>query len=104
MIVGNYQERAQIEKEIFTQLVEKLNDKHYRQYFCRWFLKFNTLLLDGHGRMQLTQEQQGGNLQLPPSNSLSALFRDDKKELKLEELYMTLLVFILLLIRQIWAN
>ncbi|WP_223295251.1 ATP-dependent nuclease [Allochromatium vinosum] len=79
MIVGNYQERAQIEKEIFTQLVEKLNDKHYRQYFCRWFLKFNTLLLDGHGRMQLTQEQQGGNLQLPPSNSLSALFRDDKK-------------------------
>lgn len=29
--------------------------------------------------MQLTNEKQGGNLQSPPINSLSALFRDDEK-------------------------
>jgi predicted ATPase len=79
MIVGNYQERVQIRKESLTQAVGQVNNGHFREWFCQWFLKFNTLLLDGQGRMQLVREQTGGNLQSPPHNSLSALFRDDEK-------------------------
>jgi len=79
MIVGNYQERVQIRKENLPQTIEQLNIEPFRQWFCQWFLKFNTLLLDGQGRMQLANTQDGGNLQSPPQNSLSALFRDDEK-------------------------
>ncbi|UKA03070.1 ATP-dependent nuclease [Photobacterium damselae] len=79
MIVGNYQERIQIRKEDLTRSIGQVNTGHFRQWFCQWFLRFNTLLLDGQGRMQLAREQQGGNLQSPPHNSLSALFRDDEK-------------------------
>ncbi|WP_319784113.1 ATP-dependent nuclease [Oceanisphaera sp. IT1-181] len=79
MIVGNYQERVQIRKENLTQTMGKTNEGHFREWFCQWFLRFNTLLLDGQGRMQLVREQNGGNLQSPPQNSLSALFRDDEK-------------------------
>lgn len=79
IIVGNYQERIQIPKEELKQSIGQVNNAHFRQWFCQWFLKFNTLLLDGQGRMQLVREQPGGNLQSPPQNSLSALFRDDEK-------------------------
>lgn len=79
MIVGNYQERIQISKEHLTQSIGQVNNGHFRQWFCQWFLKFNTLLLDGQGRMELVREQQGGNLQSAPHNSLSALFRNDEK-------------------------
>lgn len=79
MIVGNYQERIQIRKENLIQAIGQINNGHFREWFCQWFLKFNTLLLDGQGRMQLAREQNGGNLQSPPHNSLSALFRDDEK-------------------------
>ena len=79
LIVGNYQERVQISRANIAQTIGQVNNGHFRQWFCQWFLKFNTLLLDGQGRMQLAREQQGGNLQSPPLNSLSALFSDDKK-------------------------
>lgn len=79
IIVGNYHERIQISKENLRQSIGQVNTGHFRHWFCNWFLKFNTLLLDGQGRMQLACEQQGGNLQSPPQNSLSALFRDDEK-------------------------
>ncbi|PMR72067.1 ATP-dependent nuclease [Billgrantia endophytica] len=79
IIVGNYQERIQITKKDLEQAIGQVNTGHFRQWFCQWFLRFNTLLLDGQGRMQLAREQNGGNLQSPPQNSLSALFRDDEK-------------------------
>ncbi|EOW9393500.1 ATP-dependent endonuclease [Vibrio cholerae] len=79
LIVGNYDERMQIPKAELLQSVSQNNLGHFRQWFCQWFLRFNTLLLDGQGRMQLVREQAGGNLQSPPQNSLSALFRDDEK-------------------------
>ena len=79
IILGDYSQRITIEKINLLQAISQNNNGHYRQWFCQWFLKFNTLLLDGQGRMQLTNDQQGGNLQSPPQNSLSALFRDDTK-------------------------
>lgn len=49
----------------------------YTQRFCSWFLKFNTLMLDGQSRISLVNEQPGGNLQQEPHTSFQALFRDD---------------------------
>lgn len=79
IILGNYNERIQISKKDLNQAIDNVNTGYFRQWFCSWFLKFNTLLLDGQGRMQLVREQHGGNLQSPPQNSLSALFRNDEK-------------------------
>jgi len=79
LILGNYKERIQIQKSNLVQAIEQTNVAQYRTWFCQWFLRFNTLLLNGQGRMQLTADQQGGNLQTPPQNSLSSLFRDDNK-------------------------
>ncbi|SBS64509.1 ATP-dependent nuclease [Vibrio splendidus] len=79
LIVGNYNERMQIPKSELFQSINQNNTGHFREWFCQWFLRFNILLLDGQGRMQLAREQNGGNLQSPPQNSLSALFRDDEK-------------------------
>ncbi|WP_460880518.1 ATP-dependent nuclease [Pontibacter rugosus] len=79
IILGNFQNRRQIPKRDLKESFNKPNEGHYRQWFCEWFLQFNTLFLNGEGRMYLTHEQSAGNLQTPPENSLSALFRDDKK-------------------------
>jgi len=79
IIIGDFSQRINVERTSLLQTIDQNNNGHFRQWFCQWFLKFNTLLLDGQGRMQLTKDQQGGNLQSPPQNSLSALFRDDEK-------------------------
>ena len=47
--------------------------------FCQWFLKYNTLLLDGQSRITLVNEQPAGNLQQDPHTSLQVLFRDNKR-------------------------
>ncbi|MFN3160781.1 MAG: ATP-dependent nuclease [Rubinisphaera brasiliensis] len=49
------------------------------QGFCEWFLKHNTLLLDGSSRIGLTADQPAGDLQQPPQTSFQWLFRDDAK-------------------------
>ncbi|WP_461633374.1 ATP-dependent nuclease [Labilibaculum euxinus] len=86
IIIGNFRDRVQVEKSNLIQTFEKPNETHFRQQFCQWFLRFNTLYLNGEGRMHLTREQQGGNLQSPPKNSLSALFRDDEKRSKVRRI------------------
>lgn len=47
--------------------------------FCSWYLKHNTLLLDGMNRIGLVAQQPAGDLQQPPQTSLQVLFRDDAK-------------------------
>lgn len=79
LILGNYKEEVQVTQQDLNQIVGRVNEGYYTQWYCSWFLKFNTLILDGQGRMQLIREQSAGNLQLPPQNSLSALFSDDEK-------------------------
>lgn len=79
IIIGNYHEKIRIERKNIEQTIGQVNNGHLREWYCNWFLKFNTLLLDGQGRMQLARTQDGGNLQAPPRNSLSALFRADEK-------------------------
>lgn len=79
IIVGNYEERVRFHKPNLINAIKDVNNEHHRKWFCNWFLKFNTLFLDGKGRMQLINDKEGGNLQDPPTNSLNALFRNDKK-------------------------
>ena len=47
--------------------------------FCHWFLKHNTLSLDGRNRINLVNEQEAGDLQRPAQSSLQVLFRDEAK-------------------------
>ncbi|PHS37723.1 MAG: ATPase [Sulfurovum sp.] len=79
IVIGKYNDRMVIPRINLLQSITQNNNGHFKHWFCQWFLKFNTLLLDGQGRMQLTKDQKGGDLQSPPQNSLSALFRDDDK-------------------------
>ena len=46
---------------------------------CQWFLKYNTLILNGSNRINLVKEQPGGNLQQHAQTSFQTLFRDDEK-------------------------
>ncbi len=80
IVVGNYREHQIVRKEHVTQTFGQINNEiHSKELYCKYFLKFYTLLLDGHTRMRLTLGKEGGDLQSSPSNSLSALFRDDEK-------------------------
>jgi hypothetical protein len=49
------------------------------QAFCQWFMAHQTLILDGQSRIRLTTQQHAGDLQLPATSSLQALFQDDEK-------------------------
>jgi hypothetical protein len=47
--------------------------------FCQWFLTHSTLILDGRSRINLVNQQGGGDLQQAPQSSFQVLFRDDAK-------------------------
>ena len=77
LIVGKRGQRNQVSKE---QLVNSfLNTDNQARYFCQWYLAYNTLILDGQGRINLINEQNAGDLQQAPQTSFQALFRDNKR-------------------------
>ncbi len=76
-IIGSYSDRTQVHKESFLSIFNNVNER--KREFCRNFLRYNTLFLDGQSRMQLINNQVAGDLQTAPQNSLSLLFRDDVK-------------------------
>jgi len=47
--------------------------------FCQHFLQYRTLFLDGASRMNLVNDQGGGDLRREPESTLQVLFRDDIK-------------------------
>ena len=55
-------------------------------WFCSWFLRFSTLILDGRNRIGLVGQQGAGDLQAPPHTSLQVLFRDDAKRLEVRRI------------------
>lgn len=77
IIVRARRERHQLPLETLLSCIE--NPSRNLGVFCRWFLRFRTLLLDGRSRIDLVNPQGGGDLQSSPSNSLQVLFRDDLK-------------------------
>lgn len=51
----------------------------YRQNYCRYYVAFNTRLIDGGSRINLIQPQRAGDLQAHPTNSLAVLFKENAK-------------------------
>lgn len=77
VIVGNFSERMQISEQGFLNIFDDIQGN--KNAFCQYFLRFNSLFLDGQSRMQLINDQQAGDLQTTPQNSLSLLFMDDDR-------------------------
>ena len=77
IFVGARGGRQQVPLQNLTQFIE--NPSTNIQAFCQWFLQYRTLMLDGRSRIDLVNQQAGGDLQQPPQSSLQVLFRDDAK-------------------------
>ena len=77
VIVGKRGQRHQVPTK---ELIDSFLDTNAQaQYFCNWYLAYNTLILDGRGRIDLINQQNGGDLQQAPQTSFQTLFRDDTK-------------------------
>jgi hypothetical protein len=50
------------------------------------FIKWGVIRLDGRSRFNLTNDQAGGDLEAPPQNVLSHLFKDDSARSRVREL------------------
>jgi ABC-type cobalamin/Fe3+-siderophores transport system ATPase subunit len=75
--VGNTEGRQQV---LFQDLANAVTTPATnREVFCRCYLRFLTILLDGKSRINLVKEQTAGDLQGPPAKSFQVLFRDDAK-------------------------
>jgi hypothetical protein len=51
----------------------------HKPQVCSWYVSFNTIRIDGGSRILLINEQDAGDLQNQPQNSLQVLFRDNVK-------------------------
>jgi hypothetical protein len=77
LLVGTRGQRYHVN---YQQLIESLQTPSLNPFiFCRCFLTFHTLLLDGTSRINLVQQQPGGDLQQRPHTSFQTLFHDDVK-------------------------
>lgn len=86
VIVGDFEERLQVERESLLAALTKRNQPHFLKWFCGWYLKHRTIILNGQSRMQLINEQNAGDMLQPPANSLAAIFRDDTKRQELRRI------------------
>ena len=77
IIVGKKGKRNQVPRQAFLDALQNTNSQ--TQLFCRWYLAFNTLILDGRSRINLIGQQNAGDLQQQPQTSFQVLFRDDVK-------------------------
>ena len=84
VIVGKGQYRQHVPR---NQLVNSLLETNAHPiYFCQWYLAYNTLMLDGKGRINLVNDQQAGDFQQTPQTSFQALFRDDEKRVEVRRI------------------
>ena len=86
VIIGNYGNRQQVNRIQLLEAMTRRDQPHYSSWFSQWYLRHKTLLLNGQTRMQLIIEQQGGDLLMPPMNSIAAIFREDEKRAKLRRI------------------
>lgn len=72
---GNW--RNQLDKNSLKTFLT--DNTTYRQKFCQYFVTFNTIRIDGGSRINLVNDQAGGDLQGNPQNSFAVLFKDNEK-------------------------
>lgn len=77
IMVGKRGARQQVPLQALRQALKTPNAQP--SHTCKWFLKHNTLILNGQNRISLVNQQAGGNLQQPAQTSFQTLFRDDDK-------------------------
>lgn len=77
VIVGKNANRTPVPKESLIEAMENPNEALDR--FCGWYLKYHTIILNGNTRINLTNTQDFGDLQMPPHTSFQVLFRNDEK-------------------------
>lgn len=77
VIVGSRYGRQQLPFDSLNQFIQ--NPSSNIAAFCQWFLTHSTLILDGRNRINLVNQQGGGDLQQAPQTSFQVLFRDDAK-------------------------
>lgn len=74
----------QVTRDTLYKAISQPN--HQRFNYVYYFLNMRSLLLDGQGRMTLTNQQPSGDLQQRPNGTLQRLFRDDKKRSELRRM------------------
>jgi ABC-type phosphate transport system ATPase subunit len=77
IFVGKRGARNQVSLSGLKQAL--LTPNAHPTHTCQWFLAYNTLILNGSNRINLVNEQPGGNLQQHAQTSFQTLFRDDEK-------------------------
>jgi hypothetical protein len=77
ILVGKRGSRNQVPRPLLTNLL--LNPNSQTNQFCQLYLTYNTLILDGRNRINLVNQQNGGDLQQSPQLSFQVLFRDTNK-------------------------
>ena len=77
VIVGKRGARLQLSRADLIGAFMSANTQVSR--FCQWYLQYNTLILDGQGRIGLINQQPAGDFQQPPHTSFQVLFRDDAR-------------------------
>lgn len=77
IIVGKRGQRNQVPTEELKKALQDPNSNS--ALFCQWYLRYNSLILNGSNRIKLVDQQSGGNLQNAAHTSFQVLFRDDQK-------------------------
>jgi len=77
VFVGKKGTRHQLPHEALLSALQATNTQSGR--FCSWYLAYNTLILDGRNRINLVNQQQGGDLQQPTHTSFQVLFKDNTR-------------------------
>lgn len=79
VLIGKRDARAQVPEDRLLEAIQTPNVGGNPHLFCSWYLRLQTLRLDGSNRINMVNQQKGGNLLADPENTLQVLFRDDEK-------------------------
>ena len=77
IIIGDDKTRYQVAQSTLLTVLQNPNTNS--DYFCQWFLKFQTLVVDAKTRIELTEPQHVGDLDKPKRSNLQTLFRNNDK-------------------------
>ena len=77
IIVGDEKSRIQVAHSTLLTVLQNPNTNS--EYFCEWFLKFQTLVVDAKTRIALTEPKPVGDLDKPKRSNLQVLFRNNDK-------------------------
>ena len=77
LVVGKGQDRYSVNHD--EMLHSLMDPNNATAAFCKYYLSYNTLFLNGPRRIDLVGEQEAGDLQQSPTTSFQVLFQDKEK-------------------------